>query len=230
MSWIKEFFTENLELKILALALAVALWAAVGSDPVTEASFRVAVELTNVPRGLEVLTEYPTVQLWARGPSRAVRHATAGDFGVRVNAASVSRPGNKTFALEPARVTAPVGLQVVSLIPSEVRIGFEQTASRDVPVEPQFTGAPMPGYHISGFKVTPPQVRIAGPGSRVESATTAITDPLDVSQLAEPRTFTTSVFVPDPVVRTVTPRAVRVRVEVEAITQPAPSPSPEAAP
>ena len=230
MNWIKEFFAESLELKILALALAVALWAAVGSDPVTEASFRVAVELTNVPRTLEVLTEQPTVQLWARGPSRAVRQATAGDFGVRVNAVSVSGPGDRTFALDPARVTAPVGLQVVSLIPSEVRIGFERTASREVPVEPQFTGAPMPGYHISDYTVTPRHVKIAGPGSRVESATTAITDPLDVSQLTESRTFTTSVFVPDPLVRTVTPKAVRVKVEVEAIAQPAPSPSAETAP
>lgn len=230
MNWIRQWLAENLELKILALALALALWAGVGSDPVTEASFRVAVELTNVPRNLEVLTEQPTVQLWARGPSHAVRQATAGDFGVRINAASASGPGDSTFALDPARVTAPVGIQVVSLIPSEVRIRFEQSASKEVPVEPQFAGHPMSGYRIMGFSVTPPQVKIAGPGSRVESATTASTDPLDVSELAGTRTFTTSVFVPDPLVHIVAPKAVRVKVDVEEVTEPVPVPSPETTP
>jgi hypothetical protein len=221
MNWIRKTLTENIELKLLAVALAVALWASVGSDPITEASFRVAVELTNIPRDLEVLTEQPTIQLWARGPSGEVRQATSGDFSVRVNAASVSGPGNSTFALDAARVSGPMGLKVVSLIPSEVRIGFERTASKEVPVEPQIAGAPMPGYRVAGYSVTPPEVKIEGPGSRVQSAAAASTDPLDVSALAEPRTFTTSVFVPDPLVRIVTPKAVRIRVEIQPVTIPA---------
>ena len=34
MNWLRRLATENVGLKLLSLALAVALWAAVGSDPV----------------------------------------------------------------------------------------------------------------------------------------------------------------------------------------------------
>lgn len=215
MNWISKLFTQNLGLKLLSLALALALWAAVGSDPVTEANFRVPVEFTNVPRSLELLTEQPTIQLWARGPSHSVRQAGAGDFAVRVNAGHISRPGENTFSLDPARVVAPTGLQVVEVVPSEIRVIFERTASKEVPIQPQFSGQPMPGYRVTQFSLNPPRVRITGPSSHVEPITMADTDPVDLSQLSSTKTFTTSVFIPDPLVRSVDPKTVRLTVEVE---------------
>src|SRR5579862_6947164 len=106
MNWIRRLFTENVGLKLLALCMATAMWAAVGSDPVTEAIFRVPVEFVNVPRNLEVITDHPTVQLWARGPSHAVRGAEPGDFAVRVNVAT-SGQGEHTFSFDPSSVIAP---------------------------------------------------------------------------------------------------------------------------
>jgi len=215
MNRLRGIFTENVGLKLLALGLAVALWAAVGSDPVTEATFRVPVEFVNVPRNLQLLTEEPSVQLWARGPSHAVRQASIGDFSVRVNAASVGGPGENTFSIDPARVGAPASLQVVELVPSEIRVAFEQTVSKEVPIHPQFSGGPKPGYEVKEFSVTPPDVTIAGPGSHVQPITAASTDPVDLSDLSEDKTFTTNVYVPDSLVRSVSPKAVELRVEIQ---------------
>jgi len=216
MNWLRKLFTENAGLKLLSLALAVALWAAVGSDPVTEATFRVPLEFTNVPANLEVLTEQPSVQLWARGPSHAVRRAEPGDFVVRVNVAPASGPGERTFSLDPASVTAPTPLQVVGLIPSEVRVSLERTASKEVPIDPQFSGEPAPGYRMREFHLKPSLARITGPSSHVSPITAATTDPIDLTQLSANKTLLTNVYIRDPLVRFLRPRAVEVTVEIES--------------
>ena len=215
MNLLRKLFIENAGLKLLSLALAVALWAAVGSDPVTEATFRVPLEFTNVPANLEVLTDQPSVQLWARGPSHAVRQAEPGDFVVRLNVAPSGRPGERTFSLDPASVTAPASLQVVELNPSQVRVSLERTASREVPIEPQFSGEPAPGYRMRAFRLKPSLAQIAGPGSHVSPITTATTDPIDLTQLSATKTLRTNVYIPDPLVRFLQPRAVEVTVEIE---------------
>lgn len=223
MNWLRKFLTENVGLKLLSLAVAVLLWAAVGNDPVTEAVFRVPIEFINVPASLEVLTEQPSVQLWARGPSHAVRRASPGDFAVRVNVAPIAGPGARSFSLDPASVVAPSPLQVVEVIPSEVGVTLEQTVYKEVPIEPHFSGEPAPGYGVKEFRVNPSQARIVGPGSLVSPIAAASTDPVDLTRLAGDKTFETNVYVPNPLVRFASPRAVKVTVVVEKSDAPAAS-------
>ncbi len=209
----QSLFTENAGLKLLALAIAVALWVAVGSDPVTEATFRVPVEFVNVPRNLELLITQPNVQLWARGPSHAIRQATAGDFAVRVNVAPVGGPGSNTYRLDPGHAVAPALVQVIELIPSEVKVSFERSVSKDVPIRPQFSGDPQPGYRLKGFSVNPPQAKVTGPESHVNKIAEVSTDPVDIGHLSGQKTFVTSLSVSDPLVRILETRTVDVTVE-----------------
>jgi len=215
MNRLGNLISENLGLKVLALALALALWAAVGSDPVTEASFRVPLEFINAPSNVEVLADQPTVQLWARGPSHLLRQSTASDFAVRVNLAPMSASGERTFSLDPGNVTAPTSLRVIQLMPSEVRVTLERIVSKDIPIDPQFSGAPAPGYRLKQFLVKPPSVRISGPDSRVSLITSASTDPIELTRLTGKKTFLANIYVSDPLVRFIRPSAVEVTVEVE---------------
>jgi YbbR-like protein len=214
MNRLRRFFTQHAGLKLLSLAMAVALWAAVGSDPVTEATFRVPVEFINVPPSLELLTEQPSVQLWARGPSHAIRQAAAGDFAVRVNAAPITGPGSRTYSIDPGHVVAPNPLQVIALIPSEIRVSFERSVSKDIPIQPRFSGDPLPGYRMKGFSVHPPQARVSGPESHVKSIAIASTDPVEVGHLSGQTIFVTALSVSDPLVRILEPRTVEVTVEI----------------
>ena len=215
MNRLSSLVTENLGLKLLALALAVALWAAVGSDPVTEATFRVPLEFINVPSNLEVLADQSNVQLWARGPSHLLRQSAAGDFAVRVNVAPITAPGERTLSLDPGSVAAPASLRVIQLMPSEVRVTLERIVSKDVPIDPQFSGAPALGYRVKQFRVKPSLARISGPGSHVSSITSASTDPIELSRLTGTKTFLTTAYVSDPLVRFLRPSSVEVTVEVE---------------
>jgi len=221
MSWLRRLFTENLGLKVLALGMAIVLWAVVGSDPITEAIFTVPLEFVNVPASLEVLTDHPTVQLWARGPSNAVRSAAPGDFVVRVNLASVAGQGEHTFSLNPSSVVSPAPLRVVEIIPSEISLTLERTVTKEVPIDPRFSGDPAPGYRLKDFAVTPNTAKVVGPVSRVERIVSAGTDPVDISHLQGDRTFVTNLYAPDPLVRFAGSRAIEVTVRTQKMAPPA---------
>ena len=207
----------NIGLKLLALTLAVVLWAALGSDTVTEAVFQVPVEFSNMPTDLEVLYEQTSAQLRVRGPSRALQQASHSDFAVRVDLSFVSGPGDRTFPLDPQAVEVPTSLEVVQMVPSEVRLTFERSVSKEVPVQPRFSGEVSRGRRVKGYKLRPSHLRIAGPSSRVDPIASVSTDPVDITGLSSGETFRTTAYASDPLVRFVDPPAVEVTVELETV-------------
>ena len=221
MNRLQKLVTKNVGLKLLSLALAVALWAAVGSDPVTEASFRIPLEFINVPANFEVLTEQPTVQLWARGPSQAVRRAVPGDFVVRVDVAPFPKGLiARTYSLERRNAKAPAPLQVVELIPSDVRLTFQ--TFKDVPVNPRFSGELPRGYRVKSSHVNRSTMRIIGSAISLNPISAVSTDPIDLTRLKASTSLVANVSVPDPSVHLAYDPAVVVTIEVEKSDESAP--------
>ena len=68
------------------------------------------------------------------------------------------------------------------------------------------------GVHMGKITVDPPMVTIVGPEKRVNGIDAAITDPVDASGVVDEATFTTHVYVPDPLVRISKPEQVHVTV------------------
>lgn len=210
-----KFFTENIGLKLLSLALAVAIWNTVGGDPVTETTLRVPVEFRNMPANLELMTTQTEVELRVRGPSRALRRATSGDFSVQVNLQPRPQFGEQTYAFRTNEIQTPTFVKVVQLIPAQIRFTLEPTATKQVPIHPQFSGEVAPNQQVKSFRLRPPQATIAGPRSRVEPFQTVLTDPVDLTALATSKTFHTTIYVPDPLVRLVDSSTVEVTVTLE---------------
>ena len=131
MHWLQKWFTENLGLKLVSLALAAGLWVAFGGDTVTEAVFQVPLEFRNVPANLEVFSEQQTAQLRIRGPSRVLRQARRSDFRLPVDLSSVTGPGERTFPLVAKSVEVPAALEVVQLAPPEVKLTLEWIVADD---------------------------------------------------------------------------------------------------
>ncbi len=125
MHWLKKWFTENLGLKLVSLALAAGLWVAFGGDTVTETVLQVPLEFRNVPANLAVFSEQQTAQLRIRGPSRVLQQARRSDFALRVDLSPVTGPGERTFPLVAENVEVPASLEVVQLVPPEVKLTFE---------------------------------------------------------------------------------------------------------
>ncbi len=215
----KDFFQRhvlhNFGLKLLSLALAVALWLAVARDPVAEVAVDVPVEFHNIPENLEISSEnVPRAQIRVRGPQRVVGRLQAADVSADIELSGM-KPGERTFDLTTDQIRHPKELEVVQIIPSQFQLTFDARLTRQVPVQPRVVGAFAPGYAIERIISEPSTVTISGPQKRVEAVEAAITDSVDASGTMDRATFVRHAYVSDPLVQVMNSNPVRVTVIME---------------
>ena len=219
----KDFFRRhvlyNFWLKLLSLALAVALWLAVTRDPVAEVAVEVPIEFHNIPQNLEISSEnVPRAQIWVRGPQRVVRRLQSADVYAEIELGNM-RPGERTFDLTAEQVRRPKELEVVQIVPSQFHLAFDARLIRQVPVKPRVFGSFAPGYQIASIVAEPSTVTVGGPQKRVEAVEAAITDSVDASGTMDRATFVRHAYVSDPLVQVMNPNPVRVTVIMEKTSE-----------
>ena len=213
--FLRRHVLHNFGLKLLSLALAVALWLAVTRDPVAEVAVDVPVEFHNIPQNLEISTEsVPRAQIWVRGPQRVVRRLQPADVYAEIELGGM-KPGERTFDLTAEQVRQPKELEVVQIVPSQFHLAFDARLTRQVPVHPRVVGTFAPGYTIAQIVSEPSTVTISGPQKRVEAVESAITDSVDASGTMDRATFVRHAYVSDPLVQVMNPNPVRVTVIME---------------
>jgi YbbR domain-containing protein len=202
------WITDHFGWKILALVIAVVIWALVASEPELSTFVNVRLEFKNLPDDVVISSEpVTTIALELRGPSgelRGVSFGPATEGGVRpavILDMSGVAPGEHTFAIGDGNVRLPRGVHLIRAVPSEVRLDFEHRAVRMVPVMPRFAGEGDNGYLVSQYAVEPEQLEIGGPASHVERVTAVVTDPIDVSAVVGTSQFRVNAYVDDPFVR-----------------------------
>ncbi len=213
---------DNFLWKLLALAIAVAIWMLVASEPELSTFATVRVEFKNLPDDLEIGSEpVSTVSLELRGPSGELRNLSGEPYGmgnvrpaVILDMAGV-QPGERTFPIGNGNVRLARGVRLVRAIPSEVRFDFESRATRSVPVKPRFSGLGSNGYMVATVSVQPKDLEITGPASHVARVNQAVTDVVDVSNLVGSSEFRVNAYVEDPYVRLVGSPQVTVSVTMK---------------
>jgi hypothetical protein len=219
------WITDHFGWKVLALAIAVVIWALVASEPELSTFVNIRLEYKNLPDDLVISSEPVTaISLELRGPSGELRGVSFGpaiEGGVRpavILDMSGVQPGERTFAIGDGNVRLPRGVHLVRAVPSEVRLDFERRAVREVRVVPRFTGEGVNGYEVADYSVEPQQLEIGGPASRVERISTVVTDPVDVSGVVGTSEFRVNAYVGDPFVRFRDSTAVTVSVVMKKKT------------
>jgi diadenylate cyclase len=122
MSFFREGVLNNWGLKSLALALSFLLWTTYTAEPVSEVGYLVPLEFRNVPANVEISGDVPTlVHVRVRGRSGLLRRIVPADLSIAVDL-SGQPPSDISIRLTPARVSAPFGVMVVSIIPSDIHV------------------------------------------------------------------------------------------------------------
>lgn len=112
----------NWWLKGLSLALSYGLWVVVTQSPPVEIGVSVPLELRHLPADLQVVGEIPTrVHLHLYGPEARLRTIQPEDVGVVVDL-SRATAGNHAIELQIEHAEVPPGIQVVRIVPSQVRL------------------------------------------------------------------------------------------------------------
>jgi len=202
----------DLDLKVLALVIAIGLWWLIGRDPVVESVVTAPVQFRHAPENLIMSSESPLeVQVSVSGPERIVRSLRPSEVSAVLDLSGVN-PGERTFDLLARQVQVPRGLNVTRVVPSQIHIEFSPSATRKVDVRPRVIGTFVSGYGITDVTADPAQIIIEGPQNRVSAIDTAITDPVDATGVVGKATFTTHAYVADPLVRVQRPGPIHVTV------------------
>jgi YbbR domain-containing protein len=180
---VRKLFVEDWSLKLLALAITLALWFAVTgqNQPLT---IRTGVQLNLIrPADLDISNDPPkTVEVVLKGSRPNLQSLSPLDLVATVDV-SDHPAGERVIRLTLDRVTMqlPDGVKIESFQPSTIPIRLEPRVERQVVVEVKTEGKPETGYEVYGINPTPATVRVRGPASRVEALQNAPTETISLS-------------------------------------------------
>lgn len=210
-------------LRVLALAIAVALWFVLSFEQrETRSEKLVEASVSYIrPDGVEILDPVQRVDVMLSGATDQVNRVTSGDVGVQVDLRD-AEPGPTQVNLVPENVvTLPQGLRVDRIRPTTLDLTLDRLITRRLPVEPQIVGEPAAGALVGDVTVSPPEVAVTGPESQIASLEAVQTAPVSLDGHAITFEESTAVVLPDILsVREIQPPRVTVRIPLQVSAPP----------
>ncbi len=177
--------TENWTLKLISLVFALILWMFIMGERRLEVGYTVPLELQNVPAGLMVANEVPSlIDVRVSGPRTLQMKVSPNDIGITVDLSDL-QPGLTTFKRLEERLNLPSGLRVTRLSPSFIDLKLERVAEKKVPIKISLSGEPLAGYAVGRVSAAPDRVVIEGAESELKSVTSVTTEPVDLTGVNE---------------------------------------------
>jgi YbbR domain-containing protein len=201
-------------LRLLALGIAIGIWfnasledRLVSSEKVVEASISY-----NRPRGFVIVNpSAQSVYVRLSGSKKAIRRLNPYMVDVTVELTQ-RQEGTATITLDSSNVTAPDGMDVVSIEPATVHVDLEREVSQRLPVVAKVTGEPGGGAGVGEPEVFPNQVLVTGPESMLARVDHLSTEAISLDGRATTFEVSVPVVSPDPLLQIVQPSKVTVRV------------------
>jgi hypothetical protein len=114
--------TRHWELKLLALAVSMVLWAFVMTSERADIVVAAPIELDGIPAGLEVKGERPdSVDVQLHGLRGALDRMSTDRVRARLSLSGLPA-GEVTLRVQPEQISVPPGVTVVRINPSRVRL------------------------------------------------------------------------------------------------------------
>jgi YbbR domain-containing protein len=210
-------FFENVPLKAVSLGLAGLLWFVIAGEKTSEMGISAALELQNFPKDLEVTGEpVDNVEVRLRASPGIIQRIGPGDVSAQIDLAGLAE-GVHIIHLTDKSVRMPFGVKVVKITPSILTLNLERTLQKVVPVRPRLVGQPAAGFEVGEVKAEPPQVRIAGPRSRVQEMESAFTEPLSIDGAQSNVSDVVNMGLDDPLLRVLGSPRVRATVRIQEV-------------
>lgn len=207
-------------LRLLALAMSVALWLAISvEDRESRTQRAVTASVTyNSPPELVLIEPVQEVQVVLSGPANQIRELDPRQVSVRVDLAD-TEPGRHSLSLGSGDVSLPANLRVESVTPNQITVEVDRRTDKQLRIEPVFTGEPAAGAVLGQVTMVPAELVVEGPASRLARLDHLVTQPIDLDGHALSFEETVGVVSPDPLIQIQQPARVKVRVPLK-VSQP----------
>lgn len=177
--------TENIGIKIVSLLFASLLWLYVTAQIGERQTFKVPLDLVNIPESLTVVSGAPKeVSVTIRGArSELMKLRFLSRIRGTVDLGGAKR-GRVVVPLSAAILNLPAGFpagDAAIAAPKWLTLDFERIVSAFVPVTPVFRGSVPKGMILVGQpSVSPPLVLVRGTTAAMSGVTAVETEPIDL--------------------------------------------------
>lgn len=216
MTWglLRGALLANWGLKILSLAFAVLLWMFVVGENRSEVSLSLPLELTRVPPEMVIVSRVPeAIRVRLNGPRTLLAGINPNQLVVRLDLDGI-QAGISGFEILPSRLNLPRGVEVTYISPSVITLEADVKARKVVPVRPRVRGIPADGFEVLGVRADPLEVEVEGAERAVRQLQEVPTEFVDVAGLDGGVARPVELAFPDPSLRAVTRRTIRVEVAI----------------
>ncbi len=215
--WLHKVFLEDWGLKLLALAITIALWLAVTGQnkPTTMRISGVQLNFLR-PEGLELSNEPPqTIDVTLTGSRDKLDRIGPRDLIATVDL-SDQKPGERVLKLTLARVKMELqeDVKIQGFHPANIPIRLEPMIEASVEVEVKFEGKLPEGFEIKAVTVSPAGVRLRGPADHVNALRKVVTETVWLDGKRESFDLSSvEISMPDPKIELLDP-TVNIHVEI----------------
>jgi YbbR domain-containing protein len=209
--------TENVGIKIVSVLFAIILWLYVTAQIGERQTFRIPLDLVNIPESLTVVSEVPkevaVTMRGARSELMKLRFLSRIRGTVDLGGA---RRGRVVVPLSAAILNLPAGFPAGDAAieaPKSLTLDFERIVSAFVPVAPVFRGSVPKGMILVGRpSVSPARVLVRGPADAMSGIASVETEPIDLRNKRSG--FSQEAVLQVGERREAVPRSVRVEIEI----------------
>jgi YbbR domain-containing protein len=189
----------DLPVKVICLSAAVILFLFYRINSLSDRF--VSVPLTvDVPAGFALASAYPrTVRITLRGDQAAINAILDEDLQASVSLEDRTAAGVYRTAVQVERKGTALDVEPleVRVDPQEISFTLEPLLERRVSIAPDIRGVPAYGYELAGYELTPRTAVLRGPRSRVQAASTLLTEEVDLTGRSGPFTLRVRIVLPD---------------------------------
>jgi YbbR domain-containing protein len=160
----------------------------------------VDVDVGVVPDGLEIddpETSEDEVQI--RGPASVVARVDRAVALVSIDGSGIDF--RRPVDLVPVDIEGqPVGIGLIEVVPQTISVSIDVQAveeTRTVPVRPEITGTPAPGFALEALSVEPSTVTLRGLPEVLAEIGEIVTEPLSIDEVASDQEFDAALVLPD---------------------------------
>lgn len=185
-----QLIVRNWHFKLLSLVFSLLLWMFVMGEQKAEVGYTVPLELKNLPAGLVVANEVPSlVDVRISGPRTLLSNLKSSALSMSVDLRGL-QPGLTTFKRLDENLNIPSMLRVSRLSPSYVEVKLERIRQKSVPVRVVLSGTLASDISLGSVMVRPSSVLIEGAESEVKDVDVVDTEPVNISSVRESFTLT----------------------------------------